>query len=187
MRHDAEGEYVAKIIKRDRDAPRSLPKGSTLKLYILSPNSRYSIFVGFLCLAIEGFLLLTRILKVPYTDSLSSTIFLVIALLLAILAFAFPVVNMHQVRHALESGISVIGKVDSVQSARTTPYSTAAGMSNGSINATVSYAIGDQEFQVPVFLDRPWVGSVKIGTFLRLLVDSDKHTIVYVVGIERQR
>ncbi|MFL5733007.1 MAG: hypothetical protein ACJ78Q_07370 [Chloroflexia bacterium] len=64
--------------------------------------------------------------------------------------------------------------------------STYAGMSNGAIRPTISYSVNGVQHTAQRFLDRPWVRDVQPGTELHLLVDPDKSTILYVVGIAAQ-
>jgi hypothetical protein len=182
---DAEGEYLANILRGQRDAPRSLPDGSALEFYTLSPNSRYFIFAGFVFMAVLGLLFYFRIQHVPYTDRPSHIVIMVFAGLLVILAFAFPLLNISRIRRAIQLGISTIGRVEAMQNARTTIYSTPAGMSNGAILVRISYTVDGLQQQSEKFLDRPWISDVQGGTQLELLVDPDKRTILYVVGIRK--
>jgi hypothetical protein len=182
---DAEGEYVANIIRRQRDAPRSLPDGSALKLYTLSPNSRYSVLVGCVFMAAVGLLYFFRLQRVPYADSASSTLVMIAGVLFSLFAFAFPLVNVSRIRRAIHYGISIIGQVEAVQNARTTIYSTPAGMSNGAILARISYSVDGQSFRSDKFLDRPWISEVQGGTQLELLVDPEKRTVLYAAGVKK--
>jgi hypothetical protein len=187
MKPDAEGEYVANIIEGKRDAPRSLPKGCLFKLYTMSPNSRYSIFVGFLCIALEAFLIFSRPYQLREADRTAVTGGMVVVGLLMLLVFLYPLLSVRRISRAIGFGINTMGRVERVQDARTGAYSTAAGMSNGAIRAMVAYTVNGQQLNSHTFLDRPWVPAVETGTELRLLVDPDKHSILYVVGIADQR
>jgi len=186
MKTDAEGEYVANIIDKETHTPRPLPKGNLLRLYTIAPNSRYSIFVGFLCIALEVLILFLRPYQVRESDRVAATGAMVLVSLLILVAFSFPLLSVRRISRAIRCGISTIGRVERVQSARTTAYSTAAGMSNGAIRAMVAYTFNGQPFNSEVFLDRPWVGTVEEGTHLRLLVDPNNSSLHYVVGIADQ-
>lgn len=184
MKQDAEGKYVISIVGRERNTPRALPKGSLLKLYLLSPNSRYFLFVGLFFMGIEAVLVFFLLHPGRYDSIGSSAVMMTLVGMLLLLAFVLPLVNARKIKRAIECGLSITGSVDSVQNARTTPYSTPEGMRNGSIRAIVSYAIHGQQYHSQVFLDRPWALEVERGTRLRLLVDAGKHTVLYVVGID---
>src|SRR5690242_2098907 len=117
MKPDVEGEYVESVIQRQVAPPRPLPEGSLFRLYFLSPNSRYSIFVGFFFMAGVGMLFFFKSQRVPYSNTTSGNIALMGVVLVSLFAFAFPLVNAHRVRRAIRLGVVTIGKVDGVQDA----------------------------------------------------------------------
>lgn len=184
IKPDVEGEYVAHIIDRQRDIPRSLPDGSLRKLYFLSPNSSYSIFVGFVFLPIEG--LFFSQLQDPH-DGASMPMVMIMGAPIVLVGFGLPLINMRQVRYAIQYGVDTIGTVNGIRPGQTTAYSTAEGMRNGSIKAVTSYDVNGQPYRSEVFINRPWVHDVKVGTQLGLLVDPNKPAEPYVVGIAEQK
>jgi hypothetical protein len=186
MKPDAEGKYVADIVERESGIPRSLPNGSLFRLYFLSPNSRYCFFAGLLLLAVEGLAYYSLLHPGPYANSTTDKTIMVLDAILVLLITSLPLLNTLQVRRAIQFGVSMIGRVDSLQDARTTAYTTPAGMKYGSINAMVSYIVNGQQQQSTVLIDRPWVADVEKGTQLRLLIDPKRSTILYVLGIAEQ-
>jgi hypothetical protein len=180
---DVEGEYVANIIHRQRDAPRSLLDGNLLRLYTLSPNSRYFIFVGLFCLALAALCFFLALQGGP--DAFGLAVTTMLGGLLAAITLALPLVEARRIKRALQHGISTIGHVEGVKNARTTTYTTPEGMSNGAIRALVSYTVDGQPFRDDVFLDRPWVRDVQSGSQVELLVDPEKRTVLYVVGVKK--
>src|SRR3954467_9837856 len=123
VKPDVEGEYVASIIARESITPRLLPNGSFLRLYSLSPNSRYSIFVAFLIIAACALsVFLAQVSKQHYPGD---SVILIAGGLLILVALALPLVHARRIKYAIEYGASEVGRVESVESARDTPYSTA--------------------------------------------------------------
>lgn len=185
LKADTEGEYVASLIERKLDPPRSLPSNSLRRLYTLSPNSRYSIGVGFFFIGFEVFLALVQLHGGRYSDT---RLMMVGCLLLVLLGFGLPLVYVRRLTNAIESGINTTGIVDRLANARDTPYSTPAGMTNGEVKATISYSFNGRESSSTLVLDRAWVAALQPGTELKLLVDPNKPAILYVVGVvDRKR
>src|SRR6266516_3101518 len=142
MKLDVVGEYVADIIDREKDAPRSLPNGSLTKLYFLPPNSRYAFFCGLVFIAMEGLFFFFRLQRVRYADSTSTTvIMLLVGLFLIPLAFAWPLAGMRRIKHAIEIVVNTIWTVDSVRIAGDKAHNTYEGMTNGAIRAEISYTV----------------------------------------------
>jgi hypothetical protein len=177
---DIEGQYVRAIIERQKSPPRSLPSKNLFHLYTTSPNSRYSFFVGFMLILGALFLVFVQLRGGRYSDN---TLMIIIIGFLVALAFLLPLANVMRIKHALEQGVSTIGTVTDVEAARDGAYSTAEGMRHGAIKALVSFNVNSDKHDSSVFLDRPWVRSVRKGTQLTLLIDPNNASIFYVVGI----
>ncbi len=121
----------------------------------------------------------------PYTDSIPIAM-VALGGPLILVAFGLPLVIARRIRHAIEFGVSEIGSVDSLQIVGDRNQNTYAGMSHGRIRVMITYNANGQQCHSQVFLDRPWVRLVKVGTQLNLLIDPNKPSILYVVGIPEQ-
>lgn len=183
MELDPEGAYVAQLIDWESSPPRALANRNWFRLYTLSPNSRYYIFLGFFLIALEAFFLFLRPSQLREADRLTIMWTMVLVGLLSLLSFSLPLLNVRRISRAIRYGVNTIGRIERVQPARTGAYSTPAGMKNGAIEAMVSYLVNGQQHTSRLLLDRPWIRSVEIGGQLRLLIDPNKPSIPYVVGI----
>lgn len=181
MKRDVEGDYVASIIEQERNPPRSLSGASRLRLCILSPNARYYIFASFFALALAVLMIvMTSISRRHWPNEQYAPLMPVI---LALIGFVVTYYNARRTMHAIQDGISVLGRVESINPGQTTMYSTPEGMRNGSIRATITYKVNGLPSTNEAFIDRPWVRLVKQGTQLRLLVDPDSQSVLYVIGV----
>jgi hypothetical protein len=186
MKRDLVGEYVANVVERYRDTPRSLPNGSLFRLYYLPPNSRYAIFVGLVLAVVEVLLSLYNRQPHPFANSTAETMVTGLGILLILFVFALPLRDMRRLSHAIKFGVSTMGRADKVLYTRPGPATAAhtyAGMTSGAIMATISYTSNGLQRTEELYLDQPWVRNVVQGTQLRLLVDPDKSTILYVIDI----
>jgi hypothetical protein len=183
MEHDAESVYVTQLIEGKNSVPRPLARRNLLRLYTLSPNSRYSIFVGFVFLALEVLIIFMGPHQVREADRTAAIGAMVVSGLFILVAFTFPLLSVRRISQAIRYGIGTMGRVERVQAARTGAYSTPAGMRNGAIEAMVSYSVNGQQHTSKVLLDRPWIRSVEVGSQLRLLIDPNKPSMLYVVDI----
>lgn len=191
MKRDVIGEYVANVVERHRDTPRSLPTGSLLGLYFLPPNSRYVLCCGLLFIAFEVLMFLPDSSPHPVTKSAAETIAEAIMMglvgLVILAAFAWPLRDVRRLSYAIKFGVIALGRTDKVlYSQPGAVLKTYAGMTSGAIMATISYTFNGLQRTEELYLDQPWVRTVVQGTQLRLLVDPDKSTILYVIGIAAQ-
>jgi hypothetical protein len=184
---DAEGAYVAQLIDGGSSPPRPLASRTWLRLYTLSPNSRYYIFLGFFLIALEGFFLFSRPSQLREADRLTLTVTMALVGFLILLSFSLPLLNVRRISSAIRYGVNTIGRIERVQPARTGAYSTPAGMKNGAVEAIVSYSVNGQQHTSRLLLDRPWIRSVEVGSQLNLLIDPNSFSILYVVGLMDQK
>src|SRR4051812_19583633 len=105
MKPDAEGEYVAGIIRGQKETPRPLPKGSLRKLFFLSPNSRYDIFVALVCLGFLGLFFYVRLHPSRYATVETSTVLMVAAVIPIMIALVMPLDYALRIRRAVQVGI----------------------------------------------------------------------------------